>query len=303
MVFTLPHLLNPVICCNKKPLLGILFESANEVLAAFAKDPQWRLEGRIGFIAVLHTWSQTLMDHFHLHCLIPAGVLSYDETRWKNARKKFLFRTGSLAKAFRKCYLRKLRRLFDRGELIFPGNTSVYESPESFARLVTDAAEKDWIVYTKRPFAGPTQVLNYLGRYTHRVAIANHRINSIHDGRVSFTYRDRSDKNRKKTMTLDALEFMRRFLLHVLPDGFMKIRYFGFLSHRHKNRCIALIRGLIDPDGSYPERKKESVEAVMKRLTGQDITCCPQCGKGRLRAAPLPYETFPSFAAASMDTS
>ena len=149
VVFTLPHLLNPVICCNKKLLLGILFEAVNEVLTAFAKDPQWRLEGRIGFIAVLHTWSQTLMDHFHLHCLIPGGVLSFDETRWKNARKKFLFRTGSLAKAFRKCYLRKLRRLFDRGELIFPGNTNVYEAPETFARLAAEAGEKDWIVYTK----------------------------------------------------------------------------------------------------------------------------------------------------------
>lgn len=287
VVFTLPHLFNPIIHCNKKRLLGGLFESANEVLTDFAKDPQWRLEGRIGFIAVLHTWSQTLMDHFHLHCLIPAGALSPDETRWKPARRKYLFRNTSLAKAFKRRYLQKLRALFDQGLLRFPGKTAAYQSAREFEKLLAAASGKEWIVYAKRPFSGPEKVLDYLGRYTHRVAISNHRIVSVQNGKVSFTYRDRRDNNRRKTMALEATEFIRRFLLHVLPDGFMKIRYFGYLSHRHKNRCIPVIRRLIDPKGRYPEKMKETIVEIMKRLTGMDMTGCPKCG-GQLLACPLP---------------
>lgn len=293
VVFTLPHLLNPIIGCNKKQLLNVLFQSVNETLSAFAKDPQWRLEGKIGFIGVLHTWSQTLMDHYHLHCLIPAGALSFDETRWKPARKRFLFRTRSLALAFKRCYLRRLRRLYAKDALIFPGKTAAYATPEAFTRLLTDAAAKQWIVYAKRPFAGPAQVLRYLGRYTHRVAISNSRIKSLHNDQVVFAYRDRAHQNRKKHMTLPAVEFIRRFMLHVLPDGFMKIRYYGFLSHRHKKRNIALIRNLIDPGGHYPAKIHETLETIMQRLTGRDIKQCPQCGQGKLYKAPLPVNKHP----------
>jgi predicted Zn-ribbon and HTH transcriptional regulator len=283
LVFTLPHDLNPIILCNKRIALQILFTAVNETLQAFAKDPQWRLEGRLGFIAVLHTWSQILMDHFHLHCLIPAGVLSSTKDRWIPARESFLFRIDSLAKEVKKRYLQNLQTAYLKKELIFPGNTAVFESQQGFAQLVKSLSKAKWIAYAKRPFAGPEQVLEYLGRYTHRVAISNNRILSILNGKVAFTYRDRKRNNETKKMTLPADEFIRRFLLHVLPKGFMKIRYFGFLSHKNKKQAIPLLRKLIDPHAKLPEKIKETILEMMFRLTGRDITCCPECKRGKMK--------------------
>ena len=282
LVFTLPHELNPIILCNKRITLNILFTAVKETLQTFAKDPQWHLQGRLGFIAVLHTWSQKLIDHFHLHCLIPAGVLSFTQERWIPANESFLFRVESLAKEFKKRYLHYLTTAYRKGELIFPGNTVEYESPQGFTHLLTSLSEATWIAYAKRPFAGPEQVLDYLGRYTHRVAITNNRIISIDNGKVTFTYRDRQDNNTIKTMSLTADEFIGRFLLHVLPRGFMKIRYFGFLAHTNKKQAVSLIRKLIDPDMKMPEKIKETVLEMMLRLTGTDITCCPRCKKGTM---------------------
>jgi len=282
-VFTLPHDLNPIILCNKRITLQILFTAVSETLQAFAKDPQWRLEGQLGFISVLHTWSQTLMDHFHLHCLIPGGALSFKKDRWIPAKDSFLFRIQSLAKAFKKCYLQKLQTAYQNDKLIFPGNTEKYQSQQEFEKLVQSLSKVQWIAYAKRPFAGPEQVLEYLGRYTHRVAISNNRILSIDDGKVTFTYRDRKRNNETRTMTLNAHEFIRRFLLHVLPMGFMKIRYFGFLAHKNKKQAIALLRKLIDPDAKLPEKIMETIIEMMLRLIGKDITCCPKCGKGKMK--------------------
>jgi len=275
-VFTLPHDLNPIILCNKKITLQILFTCVSETLQAFARDPQWRLQGQLGFIAVLHTWSQTLMDHFHLHCLIPAGVLSFKKDKWKPATESFLFRIQSLAKAFKKRFLQNLQTAYQNQEIIFPGNTSKYQPQKEFEKL-------QWIAYAKRPFAGPQQVLEYLGRYTHRVAISNHRIVSIDNGKVSFTYRDRERNSETRVMTLNAHEFIRRFLLHVLPMGFVKIRYFGFLSHKNKKQAITLIRKFINPDAELPEKIKETIFQMMLRLTGTDITRCPKCGKRKMK--------------------
>jgi hypothetical protein len=286
LVFTLPHELNALILINKALLLGALFAQVSAVLQQFAKDPQWRLKGQIGFLAVLHTWSQTLMDHFHLHCLVPAGVLRCDK-RWIAARKKYLFRSKSLAKAFKHRYIRNLCALYEAGQLKFAGKTAQLSGPQAFGKMVAQLKQKDWIAYAKRPFAGPQQVLEYLGRYTHRVAISNHRLIAFEGGRVTFTYRDRSDNDQKKSMTLDAVEFIRRFLLHVLPDGFVKIRYFGFMAHRNRKKSIALIRKLID-SGTQIEIREETVVEMMLRLAGIDITLCPRCGKGRLnRGRPL----------------
>jgi len=282
LVFTLPHELNPIILCNKRITLQIFFIAVNETLQAFAQDPQWRLQGQLGFIAVLHTWSQALMDHFHLHCLIPAGVLSFRKDRWVPARDSFLFRIDSLAKEFKKRYLRNLKTAYQKEALIFPGNTADFESQQGFGKLVRSLSKANWIAYAKRPFAGPQQVLDYLGRYTHRVAISNNRIVSIDNGNVTFTYRDREGNNEIREMTLDAHEFIRRFLLHVLPMGFMKIRYFGFLSHKNKKEAIALLRKLIDPDAKFPEKIKETILQMMLRLTGRDITCCPKCKRGKM---------------------
>ena len=183
---------------------------------------------------MLHTWSQTLKEHFHLHCLIPAGVLSFTKDRWIPAHESFLFKIESLAKEFKKRYLHYLTTPYRKENLIFPGNTARFESPQGFTRLLESLAETTWIAYAKRPFADPSHVLEYLGRYTHRVAITNNRILSILNGKVTCTYRDRKRNNETRIMTLAADEFIRRFLLHILPAGFMKIRYFGFLAHRNK---------------------------------------------------------------------
>jgi len=293
LVFTVPHKLNPIILCNKMVTLAILFAAVNETLQAFAKDPQWHLEGQLGFIAVLHTWSQTLMDHFHLHCLIAAGALSFDKKRWIPARESFLFKVKSLAKEFRKRYLKKLEKAFVDEKLIFPGDTQIYSCRRGFKNLLQSLSQTTSIAYAKRPFAGPQQVLEYLGRYTHRVAISNNRIVSIKNGKVTFTYRDRHRNDQIETMALDADEFIRRFLLHVLPRGFMKIRYFGFLANTNKNKYIPLLRKLIDPKAQLPEKITETVHEMMLRLTGEDITCCPQCQKGRMvKVRKLPKPPF-----------
>jgi len=281
LVFTLPHDLNPIISSNKRTTLNILFAAVNKTLQAFAKDPQWKLEGRLGFISVLHTWSQTLMDHFHLHCLVPAGAISFKKDRWIPA-DSYLFKITSLAKEFRKRYLKLLFKAYLKDNLIFTKRTAAFESRQSFQQLTKDLSKTKWVAYVKRPFAGPEQVLEYLGRYTHRVAVSNNRIVSIDNGSVTFTYRDRKRDNEIKEMTLDAHEFIRRFLLHILPKGLIKIRYFGFLAHTNKKKEIPLIRKLIDPDAKLPENIKETICEMMFRLTGIDITCCPKCKRGNM---------------------
>ncbi len=282
MVFTLPHKLNPIILKNKKIMLNILFVAVSQTLQVFAKDPQWRLQGQIGFICVLHTWSQKLIDHFHLHCLIAGGALSFDKKRWVASKGSFMFRVQSLSKEFKKRYLHLFGKAYSNNELYFPGKTAKYESMEKFDSLVQSLFKIKWITYAKRPFAGPEQVLEYLGRYTHRIAISNNRIKSIDNGQIRFEYKDRTDNDTIKMMTVSSNEFIRRFLLHVLPCNFMKIRYFGFLSHRNKKQAIKLIRKFIDPDAALPKKMKETIFEMMLRLTGQDITCCPKCQKGKM---------------------
>lgn len=277
MVFTIPHVLNALILSNKKELLDLLFSAVRDTLFAFAADPQWRLEGKPGLLTILHTWSQTLIDHFHIHCLIPAGVLSMDGKRWVPSKEDFLFHVVSLAKEFKKRYLGLIKNALP--SLVLPENTE---------NAIKEAWDKDWIVYAKKPFAGPDQVLKYLGRYTHRVAIANHRIKAIDDHQVTFSYKDRSDENRNKTMKISAIEFIRRFLLHVLPHRFMKIRYFGFLANNCKAKAILLIRRLIGKVVLVLAVAKETIREKMLRLTGKDILRCPHCRQGTMmRGTPL----------------
>ncbi len=271
MVFTVPHILNPLILKNKKELYTGLFTAVRDTVFAFAADPQWRLEGKPGLLTILHTWSQTLIDHFHIHCLIPAGVLTFDGTRWVPSKDDFLFHVVPLAKEFKKRYLGLIKNRLDT--LVFSENSS---------DLLQKAWDKDWIVYAKKPFSGPDQVLTYLGRYTHRVAIANHRIKAIDDNQVTFAYKDRSDANIKKTMNLPAVEFIRRFLLHVLPHRFMKIRYFGFLANNCKAKAIQLIRRLIGKAIVILTNAKETIREKMLRLTGNDILRCPHCRQGTM---------------------
>lgn len=264
LVFTLPHVLNRLILANKRVLLNILFQAVSETLLEFGYT---HLRGTVGFIAVLHTWDQTLKDHFHLHCLIPAGALSPDQSRWIKARKNFLFRVEPLSRVFRGKFLYLMKKAIRQGKLLSP-------TPQ-----LTNA---DWVVYAKKPFASPQQVLDYLGRYTHRVAISNHRILRAKDGAVTFTYRDRKDKDRKKTLTLPAEEFIRRFLLHVLPEGFMRIRHFGFLANRTKKHALPQCRKLLGLNPALPQILNRSTQDLLLDLTGIDLTRCPSCKKGTM---------------------
>ncbi len=282
MVFTVPHKLNPIILSNPKIMLGNLFAAVNQTLQAFAKDPQWRLQGQPGFICILHTWSQKLTDHFHIHCLVAGGALSFDKKQWIPSKKSFLFKVQSLAKEFKKRYLGLLEKAYLSNELFLPGEFEMYKSKPEFENLIQSLFNIKWHTYAKCPFAGPEQVLEYLGRYTHRVAISNNRIKSVENGKVCFEYKDRLDNDTIKTMTVSGHELIRRFLLHVLPHNFMKIRYFGFLSHRNKKQAIKLIRKLITPHAILPQKTNETVLEIMLRLTGHDILCCPNCKKGKM---------------------
>jgi hypothetical protein len=231
------------------------------------------------------------MDHFHLHCIIPAGVLSFDKKKWIAARKNYLFIVESLAKEFQKRYLHKLENASTQGKISFQGKASHYADKKEFIKLINILWDKQWITYSKQPFGGPEQVLEYLGRYTHRVAITNNRIVSIEGGKITFSYRNRSDENKAKEVSVIPEEFIRRFLLHILPKGFMKIRYYGFLAHANKKTTIPLLRQLIDPDTEMMQKIKETVQEMMLRLTDIDICCCPECGNGqmvRIKELPMP---------------
>jgi predicted Zn-ribbon and HTH transcriptional regulator len=274
LVFTLPHELNGLILTNKKILLSHLFKAVGETLVDFGHR---RLGGQIGFITVLHTWDQTLLDHFHLHCLVPAGALSFDQKRWIPARKNFLFPVKALSIVFRGKFLDLLKKAFGRNKLLLVGQTASL----AFNLLINALRNKPWIVYAKKPFGSPVHVLDYLGRYTHRVALSNDRILSARNGAVTFSYRDRKNQDRKKIMTLDAHEFIRRFLLHVIPKGFVRVRHFGFLANRSKSR-LSKCRQLLDLDPIVPKLAQRSVHAMMLQLTGIDISRCPLCQTGTL---------------------
>ncbi len=276
VVFTLPHVLNPLMAANRARLLGELFGTVNWVLSRFAADPQWKLCGQIGFIAVLHTWTQRLMPHYHLHCLVPGGAWNADENVWRCAHSRFLFGKDALASAFRARFIRRLESLRRRGKLAFDGDPAAWES------LLRRLCRSAWIVYPKATAKNPEQALDYLGRYTHRVAISDHRIRAIADGGVTFTWRDRADGNAEKEMTLPPGDFIGRFLLHVLPSGFQKVRAYGWLASRNKQPALAAIRKTLGAQPPPPPPEDETAPERILRLTGIDVTCCPVCGKGHL---------------------
>jgi hypothetical protein len=282
VVFTLPHALNPLAQGNPRILYGLLFQAARETLTVFGDDPR-HLGGEIGGLAILHTWGQTLEQHLHLHCVVPGGALARDGTRWLPAKPGFLFPVRALATVFRGKYLAGLQAAFTRGKLRFAGSVASLADPTAFSAFVGALRASDWVVYAKPPFAGPTQVLEYLGRYTHRVAISNERLLSVAEGQVRFRWRDYSHGNHLKTMTLAADEFLRRFLLHVLPAGFVRIRHFGFLANRGRAAKLAWCRALLAAEPPAPPAPAESAAALLLRLTGVDITRCPVCRAGRLQ--------------------
>jgi DNA-directed RNA polymerase subunit RPC12/RpoP len=299
LVFTLPHVLNPLIRQNQKALYALLFEAASQTVLQFG---QARFGGQLGITAVLHTWSQTLLDHYHLHCIVTGGALAGDGTRWVRASPRYLFAVKALSVVFRARFCAGLEQLQARGKLHFHGQLRAVAAPAAFARLLRQAARKRWVVYSKRPFGGPEQVLAYLSRYTHRVAISPRRLVSLHRQArtVTFGWKDYADGCRRKTMTLPAGEFLRRFCLHLLPARFVKIRHFGFLSNRQRQTRLAQARGLLKPATPSDSGAKEPTAVTPEAPPG---IVCPHCGSQRLRLVQIVPAGSSTLRAPAFDSS
>jgi hypothetical protein len=280
---TLPEGFRPLALRNQKVIYSLLFKAASETLTELARDSK-HLGAEIGFMAILHTWSQTLIDHPHLHCLVTGGGLSLDGKRWLHSRKDFFIPFKVLSSLFRGKFLDGLRKEYDSGGLKFPGQIKELKEASAFKRFLTNLYHQAWVVCCKPPLSHPEKVVDYLGRYTHRVALSNDRLVKLEDNRVTFRWRDSADNDKIKWLTLEAFEFIRRFLLHVLPSQFVKIRYYGILSHRNRKgkllRCKKLL-GVLIPEESK-QVLKESWQDLLTRITGIDPRICPYCGKGKM---------------------
>jgi hypothetical protein len=280
VVFTVPAPIAAIAFQNKAAVYGILFQAAAETLRMIAADPK-HLGAEIGLVAVLHSWGQNLHHHPHVHCIVPGGGPSADGRRWVACRPGFFLPVAVLSRLYRRLFLGLLQEAFDQGRLQFHADLAVLAKPAAFAACLRPLRATPWVVFAKRPFGGPEQVLDYLGRYTHRVAITNRRLVDLGDGRVSFLWKDYRHHDRRKLMTLEADEFIRRFLLHVLPDGFHRIRHYGYLANGHRAAKLEQCRRLLAappppapaPAADYRERYRQ--------LTGRSLELCPCCG-GRM---------------------
>ena len=278
-VFTLPGLLKPLTRYNQKTIYGLLFRAASQTLLELARDPKY-LGAEIGFTAVLHTWGQNLTDHPHLHCIVPGGGLCATG-QWANANKNFFIPVKVLSRKFKGKFLAYLREASEAGELTFGSDRHQHEQRADFNCLLNQLYDLEWVVFCKESFKNANSVIEYLGRYTHRVAISNHRIKSIRNGHVSFEWKDRIHNNQTKLMTLTGPEFLRRFLLHILPGRFMKIRHYGLLSNRNHvkvKRCQVLLKCLTRLAANTNTNTREF---LLRRL-GIDIEQCPCCGSGKM---------------------
>ena len=286
VVFTIPEALHAVFLAAPRVTYGLLFDAVARTLQEVAAK---NLGAQIGLTAVLHTWTQTLLFHPHLHCIVPGGGLALDGRRWVSSRTNFFLSVRVLSTVFRGKLLSALEKAVAGGHI----DARVGDGVETL-HLLRKAARSKWVVYAKRPFAGPEQVLSYLGRYTHRIAISNERVVAIERDDVTFSYKDRADGDRRKQMTLPAEAFLRRFLLHVLPQGFVRIRHYGFLANAVRKERLALCRELLGVrDEVAAPAPPETWEALLLRLTGRDVTLCPQCKAGHLHVtreiAPAPH--------------
>jgi hypothetical protein len=304
VVFTLPEEVAAIAYQNKAVVYNLLFAATAETLRTIAADPK-HLGAEIGFFAVLHTWGQNLTHHPHLHCVVPGGGLSADGHRWIACRPGFFLPVRVLSRFFRRRFLELLGQAFDGGELEFFGALQNLRERNTFQRHLDPLRDKEWVVYAKAPFAGPQQVLDYVGRYTHRVAISNNRLLDIEDGKVAFRWKDYRDDSAQKIMTLEAHEFIRRFLLHVLPQGLQRIRYYGLMGNRHREEKLAKCRQLLDMAPNIPAAT--DVEAPSdyrdryQALTGASLHQCPICRAGRMLA--VEQITRPSPPPLILDTS
>jgi len=269
VIFTLPHDLNPMVLSNKSVMFNLLFKSVSKTLLEFGEN---NLGGKLGFVAVLHTWDQKLNAHFHLHCLIAGGVYGAKDNCWVPCSRKFLFSQKALSIVFRGKFVALMTRAIRSEKLGFSGEIKPFKDK---------LYKHKWVVSVRDPINNPEHVLEYLARYTHRVAIANSRLESVKDGMVTFRYKDRKN-NATKRLKIDAVEFIRRFFLHILPARFHRIRHYGFLANRYRNENLSNIRKLMELC-EVPEKENLSVEQMMLKLTGIDITCCPCCNQGKMR--------------------
>jgi hypothetical protein len=298
VVFTLPSRLAPLVLQNKKVLYALLFRTSAETLIEVARDPK-HLGAEIGFFSVLHTWSQKLTIHPHVHCVVPAGGLSPDHTRWVRSPDNYFLPKGVLREIFRGKFVDALEQAFQNGQLRFKGDLKLLAQPKIFAAWLRPLYRKDWVVYLKRPFGGPEYVLHYLGRYTHRVAISNHRLVSLTDGQVTFRWRDSAHHNEQKLLPLSLNEFLCRFLLHILPQGFVRIRNFGFLANRKRATLLPLCFQLLGP-----VQQPQAEQRVSSTEDCPDLWRCPKCGGPmkvieRLTAAEIQLRSPPRISAAA----
>jgi rubredoxin len=299
VVFTLPHRLAPLVLQNKKILYDLLFRTSAETLLEVARNPR-HLGAEIGFFSVLHTWSQKLSIHPHVHCVVPAGGLSLDHTRWVRSRDNYFLPKGVLREIFRGKFVDALEQAFQNGQLRFEGDLKLLAQPKIFAAWLRPLFRQDWVVYLKRPFGGPEYVLHYLGRYTHRVAISNHRLVSLTDGQVTFRWRDSAHHNEQKLLPLSLDEFLCRFLLHILPKGFVRIRNFGFLANRKRATLLPLCFQLLK-SAQQPRAEQQHASSTEDC---PDLWRCPKCGGPmkvieRLTAAEIQLRSPPRISAAA----
>jgi len=284
VVFTIPGALNPVALYNKTVVYNLLFQAVSETLKQVAANPK-NLGAAIGFIALLHTWDQRLNLHPHIHCIVPGGGLGKENRSWIRSPENYFLPVSILSTVFRGKFLQFLDHAFDSGKLSFSGTCLKLNVQDRFKQLLKESCRSNWVVYSRPPFAGPERVLRYLGRYTHRIAIANRRILSLSQGEVSFRYTDRKHQNQQKTTKLDVVLFMKRFLLHILPRGFVRIRHYGFLGNPAKNEALSRCRELLAevcPKDQTKLSATESWQEFLLILTGKDPTLCPHCRKGHL---------------------
>ncbi|MBV8570920.1 MAG: IS91 family transposase [Acidobacteriaceae bacterium] len=276
VVFTLPHELAPLALQNKRVMYDLLFRISAETLLEIARDPK-HLGSEIGFFSVLHSWNQKLEHHPHIHCVVPAGGLAPDHTHWIPSQRKFFLPGDVLAEVFRGKFREALEEAFANGKLGFYGSMKTFARPKAFAQLLRLTFRKKWVVYLKRPFGGPEHALRYLGCYTHRVAISNHRLVSFADDQVTFRWRDSKHGNKRRLMSLHVNEFLRRFLLHMLPPGFVRIRHFGFLSTRNRSKLLPICVRLLEAASGQPvkERTSHAEETHPSWL-------CPRCKRPML---------------------
>ncbi|WP_373415006.1 IS91 family transposase [Ensifer aridi] len=289
VVFTLPEAIAAIAYQNKALVYGLLFRATAETLRTIAADPK-HLGAEIGFFAVLHTWGQNLLHHPHLHCVVPGGGFSPDGTQWIACKPGFFLPVRVLSRLFRRLFLEHLEKAFDAGKLQFFSDLRALSERNAFRRYLAPLRKAEWVVFAKPPFAGPEQVLDYVGRYTHRVAISNNRLVDIEDGAVRFRWKDYRHGDRQKVMTVSADEFIRRFLLHVLPEGFHRIRYYGFLGNRYREQKLAHCRDLLGMPGPEPSdcRAPKEYRDHYEELTGRSLRQCPACRQGQM----ITIETF-----------